>query len=166
MDRNEASARTAGGGFVLAITLLAGSSMLAAGVWALASPQAFAEFAGFPSSPHFIHDAGAFQVGIGVTLLLALAWRDGPALALAGFLAANTVHAATRATARRLGGAEARRAAHLLARKYPGLHGVLVPFAHRTLRFKTGRTVHFELLPLDPSPARLTGPSDRVAATT
>jgi hypothetical protein len=48
---------------------------------------------------------------------------------------------------RRLDGAEYRRAARLLARKYPLLHGVLVPLTHRVMRSKTGRTVHFELVP-------------------
>ena len=57
--------------------------------------------------------------------------------------------AAIRARARRLEGAEAKYAAHALARKHPLPHGVLVPLSHRLLRFKTGRTVHFELVPLD-----------------
>jgi hypothetical protein len=47
------------------------------------------------------------------------------------------------ARARRLEGAEARRAARLLARKHPLLHGVLVPLTHRLGRAKTGKTVHF-----------------------
>jgi hypothetical protein len=51
------------------------------------------------------------------------------------------------ATARRLAGAEYRQAARALARKYPLLHGVLVPLTHRLARRKTGRTVHFELKP-------------------
>ena len=219
-----------------------------------------------PRHTHFVHDAGAFQLGIGVTLLLALAWHDGLALALAGFLVANTTHAinhaidldlgghsgdpwglaalsllaaaalvvrlgqlgwvvgevtrrqpgtgpvpapedgagdhlppgrpagghagqpgrrrrprlspqlreagktrrirhnprvevspstargrptgpAIEATARRLEGAESRRAARLLARKHPLLHGVLVPLTHRLGRAKTGKTVHFQLTP-------------------
>jgi PPOX class probable F420-dependent enzyme len=54
-----------------------------------------------------------------------------------------TIHA----SARRLDGAEARQAARLLRRKYPLLHGVLVPLAHRVGRRRTGRTVHFELVP-------------------
>jgi len=28
----------------------------------------------FPSHRHFVHDVGAFQLGIGVTLLLAMIW--------------------------------------------------------------------------------------------
>jgi hypothetical protein len=53
-------------------------------------------------------------------------------------------------TARRLEGAESRRAARLLAGKHPLLHGVLVPLTHRLGRAKTGKTVHFQLTPLAP----------------
>jgi PPOX class probable F420-dependent enzyme len=48
---------------------------------------------------------------------------------------------------RLLEGAEYRTAARLLRRKYPFLHGVVVPLAHRLMRSKTGRTVHSELVP-------------------
>jgi PPOX class probable F420-dependent enzyme len=253
---------------VLAMTGLAALVMTAAGVAALLAPSWFADTAGFPRHPHFVHDAGAFQLGIGTTLLLALIWHDGLALALAGFLVANTTHAinhavdldlggrssdpwglaavslltvvalvvrlgqlgwvvgevstattpalarlvrqktvlvttyrrdgravgtpvslavdgdhayvrsfekagktrrlrhnprvevapstargrptgpAIGAMARRLEGAEAGRAARLLAAKHPWLHGVLVPWTHRLGRAKTGKTVHFELTPL------------------
>jgi hypothetical protein len=51
------------------------------------------------------------------------------------------------ATARRLEGAEARRAARLLAGKHPLLHGLLVPLTHRLGRAKTGKTVQFQLTP-------------------
>ena len=256
--------------FVLAVTLLAGLFMTAAGVAALLAPSWFADAAGFPRHTHFVHDAGAFQLGIGVTLLLAVAWRDGLALALAGFLVANTTHALNhavdldlggrstdpwglaalslltaaalimrlgqlgwvvgevttatipalapfvrqktvlvttyrqdgrpvstpvslavdgdhaylrsfeqagktrrlrhnprvevapspargqptgpgiQATAGRLEGADSRRAARLLAAKHRWLHGVLVPLTHRLGRAKTGKTVHFQLTPLDP----------------
>src|SRR5215207_3169240 len=79
--------------FVLTVTLLAGLFMTTAGMAALLAPGWFADAAGFPRHTHFVHDAGAFQLGIGVTLLLALIWHDGLALALAGFLIANTTHA-------------------------------------------------------------------------
>jgi PPOX class probable F420-dependent enzyme len=253
--------------FVLAVTRLAGLFMTAAGMAALLAPGWFADAAGFPRHTYFVHDAGAFQLGIGITLLLAPIWRDGHALALAGFLVANTTHAinhavdldlggrsgdpwelaflslltaaalvvrlgqlgwvvgevtpaaspalarfarqktvlvttyrrdgrpvstpvslavdgdhaylrsfeqagktrrirhnprvdvapstargrptgpAIGATARRLEGAESRRAARLLARKHPLLHGVLVPLTHRLGRAKTGKT---NSLPADP----------------
>src|SRR5215216_6041681 len=260
--------------FVLAVTMLAGLSMTVAGVAALLAPDWFADAAGYPRHTHFVHDAGAFQLGIGVTLLLAVAWRDGLALALAGFLVANTTHAVNhavdldlgghssdpwglaalslltaaalvvrlgqlgwvvgdvgsaaspvlarfvrqktvlvttyrqdgrpvgtpvslaidgdhaylrsfeqagktqrlrhnprvdiapstargrptgptlQATARPLEGAEARRAARLLAGKHPVLHGVLVPLTHRLGRAKTGKTVHFQMTALAPGQAR------------
>jgi PPOX class probable F420-dependent enzyme len=263
--------------FVVAVTLLAGLFMTAAGLAALLAPNWFADTAGFPHHTHFVHDAGAFQLGIGITLLLAVTWRDGLALALAGFLVANTTHAVNhavdlglgghgsdpwglaalslltavalivrlrqlgwvvgevslatspvlarlvrqktvlvtsyrrdgravgtpvslavdgdhayvrsfekawktrrlrhnprvdvapstargrptgpgiQATAKRLEGAESRRAARLLAGKHPVLHGLLVPWTHRLGRAKTGKTVHFELTPLqllDPNPQR------------
>jgi PPOX class probable F420-dependent enzyme len=90
--------------FVTAVLLAAGAFMLAAGVWCLVAPHSFARFAAFPDSRHFIHDAGAFQVGIGATLVLAAAWADAAVVALAGFLVANTVHAATHAVDRGVGG--------------------------------------------------------------
>jgi PPOX class probable F420-dependent enzyme len=260
-----------GSRFVLVVTLLAGLFMTAAGVAALLAPSWFADVTGFPRHTHFVHDAGAFQLGIGVSLLLAVAWRDGLALVLVGFLVANTTHVinhavdldlggasgdrwglaalslltavalvlrlrklgwvigevttaatpmlarfvrqktvlvttyrrngrpvgtpvslavdgdhayirtfekagktrrihgnprvdiapstargrptgpAIQAMARRLEGAEARRAARLLAHKHPLLHGLLVPLTHRLGRAKTGRTVHLKLTPCDPS---------------
>jgi PPOX class probable F420-dependent enzyme len=283
MERNGAAPleRRPGDRFVLAVTLLAGVVTLATGLWAFLAPRSFADAVRFPYARHFVHDTGAFQIGIGATLLLALAWRDGLALALAGFLVGNSAHAlshvadlglggggwepwllaavsvvvlvalgrrlraidwvvgevgaaaaprlarfarqktavlttyrrdgtpvptplsvvvdgdrllirsyeksgkarrirnrpeveiapstargkptgpATRATARLLDGADSRRAARLLARKYPGLHGIVVPWGHRLSRAKVGATVHYELVPVE-GPAAAGGGS-RVA---
>lgn len=52
---------------------------------------------------------------------------------------------AIRAYARVLTGEESARAGRLLTRKYPILHGFLVPLIHRLRR---NRTVHIELRPL------------------
>jgi PPOX class probable F420-dependent enzyme len=93
-----------GWGLVVAVTLLAGVFMVAAGAWALFAPDSFADAAGFARHTHFVHDAGAFQLGIGITLLLAVAWRDGLALALAGLLAANAIHTINHAVDLDLGG--------------------------------------------------------------
>lgn len=93
-----------GRGLVVTVTLLLGVLSVTAGMWSLAAPRSFADFVEFPFHEHFLHDVGAFQVGIGVTLLLALAWRDGPALALAGFVAGNTIHAVNHAVDLDLGG--------------------------------------------------------------
>jgi PPOX class probable F420-dependent enzyme len=79
--------------YVTAAILLAAVFMLGAGVWALVDPASFADAVKFPANEHFVHDAGAFQVGIGLILALALIWRDPPAVVLAGFVASNTVHA-------------------------------------------------------------------------
>jgi PPOX class probable F420-dependent enzyme len=51
---------------------------------------------------------------------------------------------AIRARARVLSGEESERAARLLARKYPFLHGFLVPLLHRLRGY---RTVHIEIKP-------------------
>jgi PPOX class probable F420-dependent enzyme len=257
--------------FVKAVAAATGLFAVVAGVWALADADGFASWAQFPPGPHFVHDIGAFQLGIGVSLLLALLWTDALAVVLAGFTVGNTAHVynhvsdsdlggagwtpyalaaasvlavaalvvrlrqlgwvvgdagpaaspvlapfarqktvllttyrrdgtpvgapvsivvdgdiaylrsfekawKTRrlarnpdaivtpstmrgrptgpglpATVRRVEGADARTARGALARKYPVLHGVLVPTMHRLGRARTGRTVHFALKPSTPS---------------
>jgi PPOX class probable F420-dependent enzyme len=253
--------------YLVTVTALVGAATVVVGIWCLIDPTSFADVVKFQAHQHFLHDVGAFQLGLGVTLLLALIWADALTTALAGFLVANTVHtvnhvidldeggsvaqawllggvsvalliafvvrlrqlgyvlgtvatAASRplapfvrqktislttfrkdgtpgsspvsiavdgdrayfrsferaikvrrirsnpsvefgpATAsgkptgpaqpgsvRLLAGAEYRQARQLLRQKYPFLHGVLVPTAHRVLRFKFGRTMHAELVP-------------------
>jgi hypothetical protein len=87
----------------VAVALL-GLTTLAAGVWSFADPTSFAAWVRFPVHTHFLHDLGAFQVGIGVTLLLALAWRDAIAVAPGGFLTGNTLHVTSHLMDARLGG--------------------------------------------------------------
>jgi uncharacterized protein len=53
---------------------------------------------------------------------------------------------AIRARSRLLDGDEARHAARALARRQPILQGVLVPLAHRLMRY---RTLHYELTTLE-----------------
>ena len=83
-----------GRGLVLAVTLLAGVFMVAAGAWALLAARLVRRRRRFPRHTHFVHDAGAFQLGIRdhPCLLAAHLARDGPALALAGSLVADLVH--------------------------------------------------------------------------
>lgn len=90
--------------YVATILGVAGAGMLIAGIWAGAAPRSFARFVDFPYHEHFLHDLGAFQLGIGAILLLALAWRDAPTVALAGFLTANTLHAISHTIDLDLGG--------------------------------------------------------------
>ncbi|HZS92733.1 MAG TPA: PPOX class F420-dependent oxidoreductase [Chloroflexota bacterium] len=57
---------------------------------------------------------------------------------------------AIHAHARLLSGDEATYAARALARKYPILHGILIPLVHRLRGY---RTAHIELTPRDRAPA-------------
>src|SRR2546423_8281650 len=79
--------------YLVAITALIGLITATIGVWCLIDPRSFAEAVGFGAHEHFVHDVGAFQVGLGVILLLALIWSDALATALAGYIVSNTVHA-------------------------------------------------------------------------
>jgi hypothetical protein len=85
-------------------TVLAAASMLVFGVWMRVDSASFARFANFPDHPHFLHDAGAFQIGIAVMMLAALRMRDLPTLVLVGFVFSNTFHAVNHALDRDLGG--------------------------------------------------------------
>jgi PPOX class probable F420-dependent enzyme len=93
-----------GAAFVALVVLLSGTFMLVAGVWALCWPRDFAEAVRFDYSEHFLHDAGAFQIGLGLGLLLALVWRDALATVLAAFLVSNTLHAFNHAIDLDIGG--------------------------------------------------------------
>lgn len=254
--------------YLVTVTAAVGAVTAGIGMWCLVDPISFADAVQFGAHRHFLHDVGAFQLGLGVTLLLALIWGDALATALAGFVLANTVHTvnhvvdldvggsiaqawalgvvsvalvvafvlrlrqlgyvlgsvsaaasptlapfvrqktialttfrndgtpgtspvsivvegerayfrsferaikvrrirrnprvefapataagkptgtAVPGTVRLLDGAEYRQAARLLRQKYPVLHGVLVPMAHRLMRSKFGHTIHAELIPI------------------
>jgi lysylphosphatidylglycerol synthetase-like protein (DUF2156 family) len=90
--------------FVKAAVVLAALSMLAAGSWARLSPASFARFTNWPNHEHFLHDAGVFQIGIGLMMLAALWWRDVIAVVLAGFVFTNTFHAVNHALDLHMGG--------------------------------------------------------------
>jgi PPOX class probable F420-dependent enzyme len=120
--------------YIRGITVLGALFMLVAGVWALLWPESFAELVSFPEHTHFLHDVGAFQIGIGVTLGLAVLWRDPLAVVLTGFLAGNTIHAVNHAVDLDLGGhdsdpwllgALSLLTAVALVRRLPQLHHVV-----------------------------------------
>jgi uncharacterized membrane protein len=81
--------------FTTAVLVLGGLFFLVPGIWAFVDPRGFydgvAEFP--PYNRHFIHDIGAFQIGIGVALLAAAIWRDAALVALLGGAAGATMHA-------------------------------------------------------------------------
>jgi hypothetical protein len=86
------------------VVAVAAAFMLIAGVWAFVWPMSFAAAVQFPYHLHFLHDLGAFQIGIGASLLCALRWREAIAVALAGFVVATAVHAVSHFIDRNLGG--------------------------------------------------------------
>ena len=70
-----------------ALAAASAAFFLAIGLWAFFDAFSFyEEVAEFPPyNAHFLHDVGAFQVGLGATLALALIWRrDALLVALAG----------------------------------------------------------------------------------
>ena len=77
--------------------------------------------------------------------------RNNPAVLVAPSTVRGRVTGATiGARSRLLEGEEAKHAARAIARRQPLLQGVLVPVAHRLMRY---RTLHYELMPdatLDP----------------
>jgi PPOX class probable F420-dependent enzyme len=93
--------------YLVAVTALVGLETIAIGIWCLIDPGSFADFVGFDAHEHFLHDIGAFQLGLGITLLLALIWADALATALAGFIVANSVHTVNHVMDLDLGGSAA-----------------------------------------------------------
>ena len=63
------------------VSAAAGLLLVATGLWAFAAPRSFFESVATypPFNKHLLHD-----LGLGATLLLALAWADGLLVALAG----------------------------------------------------------------------------------
>jgi hypothetical protein len=91
-------------GVVVASVVLAALGMLVAGAWCWVDPASFAAATNWPEHEHFLHDAGAFQMGIGVMLLGALWWRDVLAVVLLGAAFTNGLHAVNHAMDSDLGG--------------------------------------------------------------
>jgi hypothetical protein len=90
---------------VMAGVLLSAASMLVFGFWALLSPAGFIDYVNYhPVNEHLAHDAGAFQIGIGATLIFALIWSDAIVVVLAGFVVASGLHTMTHFIDRHLGG--------------------------------------------------------------
>ena len=100
MNRSAAPAAIAGLGALF---------LLGFGLWAFLDARSFFEqLAPFePFNAHFLHDIGAFQIGIGATLALAL-WRRGDALlaALGGAGIGSAFHAVAHVMDGHLGGRE------------------------------------------------------------
>ena len=87
--RSVESARPIG----MAAAILSAATMVVLGGWAFLQPTSFSDLINYaPYNRHLVHDAGAFQIGIGATLLLALVWTDALLVALTGFVVASGLH--------------------------------------------------------------------------
>jgi hypothetical protein len=98
-------AQTRGQATVAAAALLCAASMLVLGFWAFFAPASFSDFIAYaPYNRHLVHDAGAFQVGIGAAVFLAVFWRDSVLVALTGFAVASALHTVSHTLDRHIGG--------------------------------------------------------------
>ena len=88
----------------MAAVTIGGLFMLVLGIWAFVAPASFADFVAFPYNRHLLHDVGAFQIGIGTTMLLALLWTDGVKVVLAGYVVGTGFHLVSHILDRHIGG--------------------------------------------------------------
>ena len=88
------------------VTAVLALVLVAVGLWALLAPHAFYENAAHypPYNEHFVHDIGAFALGLGVCLLAAVALRDGLLAALLGATGFAVAHAFAHTAVRDAGG--------------------------------------------------------------
>jgi len=88
------------------LVLVAGLLLLTPGLWAMLAPDSFyAVVATYPPyNRHLIHDLGAFLLGLGATLELALAFSDALLAALSGNAIAGVAHFVSHVVDRELGG--------------------------------------------------------------
>ncbi len=91
---------------VRGIVVVIGALLVGLGAWAFLDPAGFyAAVAVFPPyNQHFLHDVGAFQVGLGATMLLTQLWGDALLVAIAGTSLGATVHFVSHVVDRSLGG--------------------------------------------------------------
>ena len=78
------------------VALIGGAGFfLVTGAWAFLEPRSFFENVARwdPYNEHFLHDVGAFQIGIGVALLVSFKEARGSVVALAGAAGAALFHA-------------------------------------------------------------------------
>lgn len=86
--------------------VIGGISLVGFGLLAVFAPRTFYDTVAAwpPYNHHFVHDIGAFQIGLGAVLLLALRFRDALFVALAGTGLGAAIHALVHVIDRDLGG--------------------------------------------------------------
>jgi hypothetical protein len=99
----------AGGWFSRTVAIAGGIFFVAVGVWAMIAPRSFFDtMATFePYNRHFLQDIGAFQVGLGAVLLLAVVPEipSGLTVALTGVGVGAALHTVSHIAGHDLGGA-------------------------------------------------------------
>ncbi len=99
---------TLGHRFPHVVAIAGGVGFVALGVWGMLDPRSFFDaVATFePYNRHFLQDIGAFQIGLGVVLLLTSVSIpvDGLAVALLGVGGGAALHAVSHIVGRDLGG--------------------------------------------------------------
>ena len=92
--------------FVEVVCWLVIAMLVGTGAWAFLAPHSFYENVAFfpPYNRHLVHDLGAFSVGLGSTLVLALLRWTGLRLALGAAAIGNVVHAVSHIVDRDIGG--------------------------------------------------------------
>ena len=88
------------------LAAVAGVGLAATGAWAMLAPRSFYDGVATypPFNEHLLHDIGAFLVGLGACLVVALWVRDGLVVALAGNVVGAVLHAVSHVVDRDLGG--------------------------------------------------------------
>jgi len=88
------------------IAVVVGAYYVVVGLWAFAAPDNFyssvAVFA--PYNQHFLHDGGAFQVALGVALILGAIWVEALFAASLAVLVGSLLHFVAHLEDRALGG--------------------------------------------------------------
>ncbi|HEV2108580.1 MAG TPA: hypothetical protein VGR16_09995 [Thermomicrobiales bacterium] len=110
MDPHRINERSSAGGegFARGVAIAGGIFFVALGVWAMIEPRSFFDtVATFePYNRHFLQDIGAFQVGLGAVLLLAVvpASLSGLTVALIGVGVGAALHTVSHIAGHDLGG--------------------------------------------------------------
>ena len=91
---------------VRVLTILGGISFLYVGAWAFFAPDSFYQNVATypPYNEHFIHDVGAFNLGLAVALFLSLVRRDALFVVLVAAGVGSAFHSIAHFEDRSLGG--------------------------------------------------------------
>jgi hypothetical protein len=154
MDQSMRTTRQAAGAdtwgaerFVTIVLWVAAAFFLLPGIWAFVAPHSFFEQLApwEPYNRHFIHDIGAFQIGIGIALLAAARFSDARFVALAGAAAGATVHAVS----------------HLIDHDHGGKSSDIPLFASVALVLVIAAVAHWRMMELRQRPGQPAASADR-----